>query len=230
MTSPRLLPVSPGEDLLSTLSAVEPGCWLQASGHVEGVELRLPGEATDVTRLLRGRLVLVSLQGPSGGPFTAALARHSDAGIELLGGVLTRARSQGVSLFIQPASAAAAPPREAAARRETVVVAPPSSTPGPATQAAPVPESPPPTRSWAEVAAASDAAEEEEGDLLPERGDLVDHFAFGLCEVVKANGDRLHLRDVRGAGRIREVVVSALRVMPPHRVNDKRCFRLQRRG
>jgi len=232
MTSPRIVPVPSGEDLLPALSAIEPGCWIQASGHVEGVELKLPGEATDVTRLLRGRLALLSLQGPSGGPLSITLARHTDAGIELLGGVLVRARSQGVALFIQPTVAQS--PRDPAVRREVVAVVPPSA-PAPVTQAAPAPSGapapePPPTRTWAEVAAASEAAEEEEGDSLPERGDLVDHFAFGLCDVIKADGDRLQIRDVKGSGRILEVVLSALKVMPPRKQGNKRCFRLQRRG
>jgi hypothetical protein len=236
MTRPRLLPIPASTDLLQALASLDPGGWVQGSGHVEGVELKLPGEATEVTRVLRGRLVLVSLQGPAGGPFTAALARYTDAGIELLGGVLTRARSQGVTVLVQPASAPSE--QEPAGKREAIpapVSAPISPrteppTSAPATQAAPAPESPPPTRTWAEVAAASDAAEEEEGGLLPARGDLVDHFSFGLCEVLRVTGDRIQIRDVRGSGRIRDVVLSALMVMPPRRVNEKRCFRLQRRG
>jgi hypothetical protein len=237
MTTSRLVPVPAGDDLMPALSSIEPGCWLQASGHLEGVEIKLPGEALDLQRTLRGRLVLVSLAGPSGGPFTVTLARHTDAGIEVLGGVLTRARSQGVTLFVQSTAVA---PREPGVRREVVEVAPavtspaaapaaPSAVPGaaPSAPAPPVPVSP---RTWAEVAAASDDAEVEEEDLLPERGDLVDHFAFGLCDVIKANGDRLQIRDVKGSGRIREVVLSALKVMPPRPQGNKRCFRLQRRG
>ncbi|MDW8250906.1 MAG: hypothetical protein RMJ98_16550, partial [Myxococcales bacterium] len=121
MTSPRVLQIPPNTDLLQALSSMESGGWVQASGHVEGVELKLPGEATDVTRLLRGRLVLVSLQGPLGGPFTAALARYTDAGLELLGGVLTRARSQGVSVLVQTALASAAE-QEGFGKREGLVV------------------------------------------------------------------------------------------------------------
>jgi hypothetical protein len=232
MTSPRLLPIPANTDLLQALASLEPAGWIQGNGHVEGVELKLPGEATEVTRLLRGKLVLVSLQGPTGGPFTASLARYTDAGLELLGGVLIRARSQGVTALVQPAPASVE--QEPAGKRGVVPAPsfprtePPTSAP--ATQAAPVPDGPPPTRTWAEVAAASEVAEEEEGGLLPARGDLVDHFSFGLCEVLRVTGDRIQIRDVRGSGRIRDVVLSALTVMPPRRVNEKRCFRLQRRG
>ncbi|RYE74577.1 MAG: hypothetical protein EOO74_11320 [Myxococcales bacterium] len=74
-------------------------------------------------------------------------------------------------------------------------------------------------------------AEDDESDEVPARGDLVDHFSFGLCDVIKAEGDRLHLRDVKGPGRIREVVSSALKVMPATtRPDGKRVFRLQRKG
>ncbi len=37
---------------------------------------------------------------------------------------------------------------------------------------------------------------------VPEAGDVVDHFAFGRCDVVKSDGERLHLR-IHKDGRIR---------------------------
>ena len=46
---------------------------------------------------------------------------------------------------------------------------------------------------------------------VPEAGDVVDHFAFGRCDVVKSDGDRLHLR-VHKDGRIREIALEMLRV------------------
>jgi predicted DNA-binding protein with PD1-like motif len=64
---------------------------------------------------------------------------------------------------------------------------------------------------------------------MPEAGDVVDHFAFGRAEVVKSDGDRLHLR-VGKEGRIREIALEMLRVA---RLEDtpegKRHFRLERR-
>jgi hypothetical protein len=92
---------------------------------------------------------------------------------------------------------------------------------------------------WARVAAANAAAAErdaEEGEELepaqPEAGDLVDHFAFGLCEVLTSDGDRLRIRDVvqGGPGRIREVSLSMLRVVAPTESDGKRLFRLVRKG
>jgi predicted DNA-binding protein with PD1-like motif len=46
---------------------------------------------------------------------------------------------------------------------------------------------------------------------VPEPGDVVDHFAFGRCDVIKSDGDRLHLR-VHKDGRIREIALEMLRV------------------
>jgi predicted DNA-binding protein with PD1-like motif len=63
----------------------------------------------------------------------------------------------------------------------------------------------------------------------PEAGDVVDHFAFGRAEVVKSDGDRLHLK-VPGGGRVREIALEVLKVQ---RLEDtpegKRHFRLERK-
>jgi predicted DNA-binding protein with PD1-like motif len=64
---------------------------------------------------------------------------------------------------------------------------------------------------------------------FPEQGDSVDHFAFGRADVVKSDGDRLHLR-VHKDGRVREIALGMLRVT---RVEDteegRRRFKLERR-
>ncbi|MEO8876311.1 MAG: DUF296 domain-containing protein [Polyangiaceae bacterium] len=57
------------------------------------------------------------------------------------------------------------------------------------------------------VAASDDDA------AFPEAGDVVEHFAFGRCEVLKSDGDRLHLR-VGKDGRVREIALEMLRVSP----------------
>jgi predicted DNA-binding protein with PD1-like motif len=63
----------------------------------------------------------------------------------------------------------------------------------------------------------------------PEPGDVVDHFAFGVCDVLRGDGDRLHLR-VRKDGRIREIALEMLRVAPlPDAGDGKRRFKLERR-
>ena len=84
----------------------------------------------------------------------------------------------------------------------------------------------------AAVSAAIAAREvvEEVDELSPEAGDLVDHFAFGLCEVVTSDGDRLKIRDAKVPGRVREVSMTMLNVLQPTESEGKRLFRLARRG
>jgi len=65
----------------------------------------------------------------------------------------------------------------------------------------------------------------------PEPGDFVDHFAFGRCEVIKSDGDRLHLR-IPKDGRVREIALEMLRVTPLDGVEGEgpgRRFKLERR-
>ena len=47
---------------------------------------------------------LLQLAGPSKGPFVVTLSRASDTGIEVLGGVLVRARSAGVHVAVHAAT------------------------------------------------------------------------------------------------------------------------------
>lgn len=63
----------------------------------------------------------------------------------------------------------------------------------------------------------------------PEPGDAVVHFAFGECDVVKSDGDRLHLRVHKG-GRICEIALAMLRVSRLADAEDgRRRFKLERR-
>jgi predicted DNA-binding protein with PD1-like motif len=63
---------------------------------------------------------------------------------------------------------------------------------------------------------------------LPEQGDVVDHFAFGRCDVVKSDGDRLHLR-IHKDGRIREIALEMLRVIRMEDDGTGPKFKLERR-
>jgi hypothetical protein len=57
----------------------------------------------------------------------------------------------------------------------------------------------------------------------------VDHFAFGHCDVLKSDGDRLHLK-VHKDGRIREIALEMLRVAPlGDDASGKRRFKLERK-
>jgi hypothetical protein len=231
-SSTTLYPIGPGVELLEALAEVSRGgeAWIDGTGHVEGVELRVAGEATDPVRAFKGRYTLLHLAGPSGGPYTVTIARAAESGIEVRGGVLVRARSVGVTIAIHATSAAPVAARSGAseprARERAEVESAQGRGPSPAGPPAPM---------WARVAAANAAAtardEEDEGEsLVPEAGDLVDHFAFGVSEVLTADGDRLRIRDISGPGRIREVSLSMLRVMQPTESDGKRVFRLVRKG
>lgn len=72
------------------------------------------------------------------------------------------------------------------------------------------------------------AAEDEQ--LYPEPGDIVDHFAFGRCEVIKSDGDRLHLR-LGKDGRIKEIALEMLKItlLPPEEGQTGRFFKLARK-
>jgi hypothetical protein len=214
----RCLTIDGDQDLLEALARAMPGLvgWIQASGHVEDVELRVAGEGADPRRRLPGRFTLVTLTGPASGPFTVLLARAGADGVTTLAaGTLLAARSAGVNVAVWHDE----PPA-------TTEVAP-SSRPS-------IPASLPAGASWAQIAAATAADVDDEVDdepraELPRRGDLVHHFSFGLCEVLTVSGDRLKIRDARGPGRIRDIFVDALRVIGPSDQNGKRLFKLVRK-
>jgi hypothetical protein len=224
--APRLVTIADGENLLDALAEAcgTADGWIAGVGHVDSVELRVAGEGADVRKQLRGRLTLAQLSGPFGGPYFATLSRHSSLGAELVAGQLLAARSAGVTATLWNAQGSvrelvdAAPPRQEAAS--------PTEAPRPASAAAPG------ASGWAAAAqaAAADLAEEDEEPTRPERGDLVRHFAFGLCEVLQDTGDRLKLRDMHGPGRIREIAVDMLEISPPTEQNGKRVFKLSRKS
>jgi hypothetical protein len=189
-------------------------------GHVDSVELRVAGEGADVRKQLRGRLTLAQLAGPFGGPYFATLSRHTSTGSELVAGQLLGARSAGVTSTLWVAQGSvrelvdAAPPRaEPAAQPELSVKAPTAS-------------------GWAAAASAvaAELAEEEEEEVHPARGDLVRHFAFGLCEILQETGSRLKLRDLHGGGRIREIATDMLDISLQGEQNGKRVFKLNRKA
>ncbi len=136
-----------------------------------------------------------------------------------------------------------APPPPAAREREP---SPPPSEPEPArapiaAAAAPAPPAPTatapkpsPTFSAAGAVAmprpvAKPKVEEEE-QIYPDAGDVVEHFAFGRCDVVKSDGDRLHLR-LGKDGRIKEIALEMLKVTPlaPVEGSAGRHFKLDRK-
>jgi hypothetical protein len=66
--------------------------------------------------------------------------------------------------------------------------------------------------------------------IYPDAGDVVEHFAFGRCEVVKSDGDRLHLR-LGKDGRVKEIALEMLKVtpLPPVEGASGKHYKLDRR-
>ncbi len=167
----------------------------------------------------------------------AVLSREMDAGVETLSGIVVGARVVAFEAVVTSAQDLALPLAHDARAGLMMIGAPSGGAPA----AAPLPmqpmreESPrPPAASgaWADVVATSAAqgalkgaapaamparpppkpVTHDEGELLlPEAGDEVQHFAFGKCEVLKSDGDRLHLRVGKDA-RIREIALEMLKV------------------
>ncbi len=142
-------------------------------------------------------------------------------------------RDDGV-VSTQPAKAAAA---EVPVARPSAPAAPlaapsaPSVPPSPPSwmdAAATGAQSPPATRPLARPARPVDDGDDGEELVMPQAGATVEHFAFGPCEVLKSDGDRLHLR--MKDGRIREIALEMLRVTPLPPDGDVLRFRLARRG
>ncbi len=181
----------------------------------------------------------------------ALLAREADTGLETLAGEVTSAHTVALEAFITAlddvtleralderagvwlfgaatghvgsavraattASAATAPWAVALEVSEQSVPARLRGGPPAASAGVPMPARPP-------------RPEVDMDGLVPEPGDLVDHFAFGQCEVVRSDGDRLHLR-VHKDGRIREIALEMLRVAPlPDAESGGHRFKLERR-
>ncbi len=93
------------------------------------------------------------------------------------------------------------------------VVEPPKSAAPPAP---PAPQRPSPTFSASAAMPqriAKPIMPETEDDPVPEPGDTVEHFAFGRCEVLKSEDDRLHVRLSKDQ-RIKEIALEMLKVSP----------------
>jgi len=173
---------------------------------------------------------------------------------------LSLARTTAAGVGLLDASSGNAPPAVPAVRspgsipstRSSVTASPTS----PGMPMPPAPPSPPVTSampsatpsSWASAAEASHQVERAATTTVqmpqkpvrpgvdldtpsPEPGDVVDHFAFGRADVIKSDGDRLHLR-VHKDGRIREIALEMLRVTRldgDGPVGATRRFKLERR-
>ena len=179
-------------------------------------------------------------QGEPSMSLRALLARETDRGLETLAGEILSARTIALEVLVTAlddvALERALDPvrgRVAPRRRRAEAAAPRNSRGGPWR-----PRAAPP-RAWSSALEASEHVEARPRpaaspsapgvapavmpqrpppartcDLdtpVPEPGDHVDHFAFGRADVVKSDGDRLHLRCTR-TGASAEIALEMLRV------------------
>jgi predicted DNA-binding protein with PD1-like motif len=161
------------------------------------------------------------------------LAREGDAGLQAIAGEV--ASAQVVALEVLVSSLEDLTLERALDERAGVWLLAAPGTVSPVAARAPIKAPAAPAAPWAVALEASERAEparmktatmaasaatiparppRPELDLdavQPEPGDIVEHFAFGRCEVMKSDGDRLHIR-VQKDQRIREIALEMLKV------------------
>ena len=212
--------------------------FVRASGVLADVELRAhtgDAGAAPVARRFAGPLSAVIIDGSvgvetDGLALRGVFARETDSGLETLAGEIVRARvmvldalvislgeggdggvvlTSGAAPWTQVAQVSAEAERRAPARE-----AAPVASPGLA--AAVLPQKPA-------------RRVEPEQTLFLEAGDLVEHFAFGTCDVVKSDGDRLQVL-LHKDGRMKEIAVEMLKVTQlAQEADGRRRFKLERK-
>jgi predicted DNA-binding protein with PD1-like motif len=186
-------------------------CDVAGFGELEWVELA--GAAEGETTFLEGPIQLIDLNGrvrlagdTSLLDLFCTLSRHTDNGIQLLGGKLQRAKTVFTELRFVPltlaleVSADKSKPAEPIPSKLVSDSSRPdhpieSLTPPPPTAAS----SPGTDNRWTNAIAESDrvqkqAQKDTRSDLLPSRGDIVNHLQFGRCTVVRVGDDHITLR------------------------------------
>jgi len=229
--------------------------WIVGRGTLEEVELDDAGARRTFatpTRIvaLEGR----ATAGSGGGSLslTATVARKTPEGLELLAGNLVRALAHDVELMITPldpegdadaeiepdaeatekeppapARLAPADPWAAVAKASAVAATPTPSPTGPRARVHP-PAAPPAFVPPPAAPPAPPRRKSVEAEIYPEPGDLLDHFAFGRCVVLRSDGDELLVQHPV-SGRTRTLRLSALQAAPPIDEDGKRLFKLTQR-
>jgi predicted DNA-binding protein with PD1-like motif len=160
--------------------------------------------------------------------------RETDRGMETLAGDLVRAKVVALEVLVTALDDLALP---RAIDRDAGIwlLGDPTGAGRPGEKSSPLTQAQrPASPAWSEAIAASGTAKERapagpvrsaqgipqrlvrpevqfDDNPVPEAGDIVEHFAFGVCEVLKSEGDRLHLKVTKDS-RIREIALEMLRV------------------
>ena len=228
--------------------------WVRASGIVADVTLRTIGTTTP--RHIPGLLQAVVIEGSIGlahGDVScglhAVLARDTETGIETFAGEIVEAKVLALEALITAIDDLTATRSVDASglvlldpvvapgeivKAPVVVLAPPPQAWADTARAAEEPAKPRPSPTFSQSAPmpqriAKPVKPEEEDQVYPDAGDNVDHFAFGRCEVLKSDGDRLHLRLGKDS-RIKEISLDMLKVTEVEREEGQpRLFKLARK-
>jgi hypothetical protein len=231
------------ETLTAGTSIVEALLGLGVPARVRGIlrdpQIRSVRPSGDIgpVRTLAGVWLVIHLESDSNGDVRGLLSREGDLGFEMAAGEIVDGRivTAVATLFASSAAPLAAAAQAPVAER---VVAPAPAPSAPAVAVAPSPAIPEARSSSPSV---TDAQERgamplrpptkkttETEQPTPNPGDLVEHFAFGRCEVVKSDGDRLHLKLGRDS-RIKEIALEMLRVTRIGDDNGVPVYRLDRK-
>jgi len=242
-----VLQVSAGETipdcLTPALSTEGVSCgWMRGSGVLADVALRAYDPvigSLGTARNVEGPLQALLLEGSIGlsngelqVSLRALLARESDFGLQTLSGEIERARAVSVEMFVtaldgMSLSLQRTPVDAAAGAWQSALDASSQAEPDrPSAQRSARAQAP---RLGAAIPARPPRRAADLDTPFPEAGDAVDHFAFGRCDVLKSDGDRLHLK-LHKDGRIREIALNMLRVSRETDGDDgRRRFKLERK-
>jgi hypothetical protein len=202
------LRIPDGDEIVAFAAALPAGAFVTAAGWVEGVELSVTRAGADEVQAVPGRVALLSLSGTTQGPLMAVLSRPDGEGV--VGGRLLRARSAGVAIGVVAGADVAAEAPGPGKDRTAATGAEKAAAGG-----------------WAALAAIQ--PDDDETDEAPKYGDRVNHFVFGLCDVMVVRGERMKIRGVHGPGRLREIHLNAVKVLAPTVEDGKRVFKLAKR-
>lgn len=245
----RIVTISEGSDLVAAARDLGLGAdgradparaWVRVGGPLSAVELRRSGHEAQT---LDGDLLLVSMEGPATGPFIGLISASDALGTRMIAGEVIAAlvASTTTMCILHESTNVIGPADTVGTRAAELAPSSPSEQSSPALppiapsvpsmppREVPVPRGSAPSLSQAIPQKLVKPVTTTEEDICPDPGDRVEHFAFGTCEVIKSDGDRLHLR-LGKDGRIKEIALEMLKVTElPADGEPGRKFKLERR-